>query len=314
MIGYLNRAVPLEEAGDEEFINLVIKIRAFAMNELGLNESKNYTNYVELGRDYLAAIVSASAKDSFLRYEWNFPIVGRMPYKGFFDINDARKERERLEKLNLDVWIRGVDAFSTLGWFRDPLFSYMRNYPPDRLASLIIHELVHSTVFLKGHMNFNEELAEFIGTEGARLFMETHYGIDSKEYKEKLVSAADSRAFLTFIQSLIAELEILYSSDRNIINSEEIIIEKERIIKNAKERFNSEYETLFTSNNYRGFYEMNINNAYLELFRLYYSPDNFYMDLYERSGRNLTAFINAAKTIKPRRGNPREQLERALFP
>jgi len=310
LLGYLNRAVPLEQADDEEFVRLVTEIRAFAMEELGLAESRNYTRYVQIDRSYLAAVVSASARDSFRRHEWNFPVVGRMPYKGFFNIEDARKERARLEKMDLDVWIRGVDAFSTLGWFRDPLYSYMRDYSPSRLADLIIHELVHATVFIKGQVKFNEELAEFIGTEGARLFIQARYGEDSEEYREMLASAQDSKKYVEFIQGLIAELNALYSNAD--LSREEKLLEKERIINAAKERFDAEYESRFSNNNYRGFLELPVNNAYLELFRLYHDEDNFYEELYERSGRDLTAFIAAAKTIT-KEGSPREQLENALI-
>ena len=308
MLGYLKRAIPLEKIDDDDFTRLVIDIRSFAMNELGLAMSKNYTNYVELDRDYLAAVVSASQRDSFRRHEWYFPVVGRLPYKGFFDVEDARKERAKLDKKDFDIWIRGVDGFSTLGWFKDPLYSYMRDYSPFRLADLIIHELVHSTVFLKGQISFNEELAEFIGSEGARLFIESRYGIDSHEYREIQASETNSRNFVSFIQELIGELEILYSGD---LGREEKLAEKERTIDAAKERFNVEYESRFSNDNYRGFSEMQINNAYLELFRIYYTEDNFYTDLYERSGRDLPAFVAAAKTIK-KKGNPREQLEKAL--
>ena len=310
MLGYLSRAVPLEQTDNIEFIRLVTDIRAFAMEELGLAMSKNYTNFVELDRDYLAAVVSASARDSFRRHDWHFPVVGSMPYKGFFNIEDALKERAKLEKKDLDIWIRRVDGFSTLGWFKDPLYSYMREYSPARLADLIIHELVHATVFIKGQVKFNEELAEFIGSEGARLYMETRYGLDSEEYKRMLISEADSRSFISFVQELIAELDILYSNDN--IDREEKLTEKEKIINAAKERFNAEYNTRFSSNNYRGFVDLPVNNAYLELFRLYYTEDNFFVDLYERSGRNLPAFTAAAKTIT-KKGSPREQLEKALL-
>ena len=309
LFGYLNRAIPLEQADDEEFVRLVTDIRSFAMNELGLAMSKNYTRYVEIDRNYLAAVVSASAKDSFRRHDWSFPIVGKMPYKGFFKTEDAHKERLKLEKKDLDVWVRGVGAFSTLGWFRDPLYSYMSDYSPFRLADMIIHELMHATVFIKGQVKFNEELAEFIGTEGKRLFMEKHYGINSDEYRKMLTDENDNKKFVEFIQELIVELDVLYSSDKT---KDEKLTEKEIIITAAKERFNTEYDSRFSSNDYRYFYELPINNAYLELFRLYYAEDNFMSNLYEKSGKDLVAFINAAKMIK-RKGDPREQLERLLF-
>jgi len=309
MLGYLNRAVPLEQIDDDDFIRMVTDIRSFAIEELGLAMSKNYTSYVELDRDYLAAVVSASSRDSFRRHEWFFPVVGSMPYKGFFDVEDARKERTKLEKKNLDIWIRRVDGFSTLGWFKDPLYSYMRQYSPGRLADLIIHELVHATVFIKGQVQFNEELAEFIGSEGSRLYVETRYGLDSSEYREIFAGETDSRGYVTFIQGLIAELDVIYSGD---LDREEKLAEKERIINAAKARFEAEYESRFSNDDYKGFLELPVNNAYLELFRLYYTEDNFFAGLYERSGRDLGAFISAAKTVTGR-ANPRVQLENALF-
>ena len=309
MLSYLNRAIPLEDVDDADFVRLVTDIRQFAMTELGLAQTRNYTRYVEIDRDYLAAVVSASAKDSFKRYEWDYPVVGRLPYKGFFNIEDARKERDKLEKKDLDVWIRGVDAFSTLGWFMDPLYSYMRNYPPWRLAELIIHEQVHATVFIKGQANFNEEIAQFIGDEGARLYMVSRYGLDSDEYREMLASASNSEAYVSFLQELIAELDALYSGS---ISIEEKLTEKERIITEAQKRFDSEYDNVFSNDNYRSFSQMRVNNAYLDLFRLYHSEENFYEALYERGGRNLSAFIEAAKKIK-KGGSPREQLESALL-
>ncbi|MDR1100171.1 MAG: aminopeptidase, partial [Treponema sp.] len=241
LLGYLGRAVPLETlldgdpadipavsgadepgspaadtSGAEEnrrFVERVQDIRRFALEELGLAATKNYTKYVAIDRNYLAAVVSASAADSFERHEWWFPVVGPMPYKGFFNPADARKERKKLENRGLDVMIRGVDAFSTLGWFQDPLYSYMRAYPPERLADLIIHESLHATVFLKGRAQFNEELAEFVGSEGARLYMESRFGIDSEEYRRMTAAEADSAAFLAFIRELIGELETLYAGD-----------------------------------------------------------------------------------------------------
>jgi predicted aminopeptidase len=312
MLGYLNRAVPLESLADggaemRAFAERVRDIRRFAMEELGLRESRNYTRYVEIDREYLAAVVSACAPDSFTRHEWWFPVVGRVPYKGFFNAADARREREKLEKQGLDVWVRGVDAFSTLGWFRDPLYSYMRDYPPHRLAELLIHEWLHATVFLKGQVPFNEELAEFVGTEGARLYIEKTYGADSGEYRDIAVSDAESAVYVGFIRALIAELEALYHSD---LARDEKLARKEEILRDAQARFTAEYDALFQSDNYRGFAALKLNNAYLELYRLYYQEDTFFRDLYERSGRDLPRFIAAAKTLKGK--DPKTRLAEAL--
>ena len=323
-IGYLSRAIPLDELaskdtpeeaaeGNRLFVNHVEDIRRFAIEVLGLKDSKNYTRYVELDRNYLAAIVSASQMDSFTRHEWWFPVVGRMPYKGFFNIEDARKERTRLERRNLDVWIRGVDAFSTLGWFKDPLFSFMKDYPLIELADLIIHELLHATVFLKNQTQFNEELAAFVGQEGARLYMEIYNareGVDeSLDQEEAEARRADNAFFLAFIQDLIAELEQIYNSQD--LSREEKINKREIIIASAQKNFEENYEDNFQTENYRNFSSMQINNAYLDLYRLYYERSTWFKDLYEKSGSDLKAFIDAAKTLTGRE-NPWIEFETAL--
>jgi predicted aminopeptidase len=318
MLGYLGRAIPLEElekrddgTGEEgiRFVERVRGIRRFAMEELGLRESANYTKYVELDRDYLAAVVSAAARDSFTGYEWWFPVVGKVPYKGFFKVEDARREQDRLEKKDLDVWVRGVDAFSTLGWFKDPLYSYMRNYSDYQLANLLIHELLHATVYLTGQSQFNEELAEFVGTEGARLYIEKKYGRESAEYQAVFEGEADSKAYIAYLRGLITELEEVY---RSAASREEKLARTAEIISLSQERFKRDYDTLFKGPDYQSFAELPVNNAYLELYRLYYEGGDFYRDLYERSGGSLPRFIAAARTLSRREKDPQGALRKAL--
>jgi predicted aminopeptidase len=328
MLGYLGRAVPLEElverevqdagsggdpsAADSEetlrFVERVYEIRRFA-GELGLKESANYTRYVALDRDYLAAVVSAAARDSFTTYEWWFPVVGKVPYKGFFNVDGARRERDRLQKKDLDVWVRGVDGFSTLGWFKDPLYSYMRGYSDYQLANLLIHELLHATVYIKGQSQFNEELAEFVGTEGARLYIEKKYGGESPEYQVVFDAETDSKVYVGYLRGLIAELEELY---RSSASREDKLARKAEIIALSQERFRRDYDTLFKSQDYRGFAELPVNNAYLELYRLYYEGSGFYRDLYEKTGRDLGRYIAAARTLKSREKDPKRALAAAL--
>ena len=317
MLGYLDSAVPLEKIAEAEgaaeedrlFIEKIHDIRRFASMDLGLRANKNYTKYVELPRDYLAAVVSACAKDSFTRHEWWFPVTGRVPYKGFFNEEEARGEARALQKKDLDVWVRRVDAFSTLGWFSDPLYSYMKNYPVLRLADLIIHEQLHATVFFAGASEFNENLAAFVGSEGARLYMARRYGEDSEEYAAMKNQKADSASYISFLQGLAAELEALYKGPSS---REEKLREKENVIEAAKARFEENYDTLFKSDAFRGFIQLPVNNAYLDLFRLYYAKDSWLEDFYRRSGRDLKKFIAAAKTIKKAGGDYKSQLEKAL--
>jgi predicted aminopeptidase len=315
MLKFLNSAVPLETlAGedapedDKNFVRQVEDIKRFAVEELGLKETKNYSGYVTLDQDYLAAIVSASARDSFTGYQWWFPVVGKVPYKGFFNVEDAKNEARKLQKKDLDVWIRPVDAFSTLGWFRDPLYSFMKNYSVYHLADLIIHESFHATVFLKNNVQLNEELAEFIGKEGSRLYIEKMYGHDAAELKDREAREADSARYVAYIQELIAELKPVYAS---ALAREEKLIKKHEIIAAAQKRFLENYDEMFTSDNYRGFAEMEINNAYLELYNLYYERGGKLKELFAAQGGDIKQFIALTRQLNTK-SDPLTQLEKLI--
>jgi predicted aminopeptidase len=152
-----------------------------------------------------------------------------------------------------------------------------------------------------------------VGAEGARLYMADRFGEDSPEYKEMLDRKLDNAAFVAFVLDLTRELEALYTGDAppDGMSRAEKLAGKEAIIKAAQERFAADYEAMFKSGRYRFFAGMQVNNAYLGLFRLYYEGGDYLRDLYERSGGDLAKFIAAAKTVG-RAKKPRDALERAL--
>lgn len=317
LLDYRHRAVPIDSMIRDEstpedtrkFLERVKEIKRFAVDELGLAENDNYTNYVDINRDYLALVVSATEKDSFKRYEWWFPVVGDVPYKGFFEEKDAREEAAELKKKDLDVWIRKVDAFSTLGYFSDPLYSYMKNYSDYRIAELLIHEQTHATVYLSGESQFNEELANLVGREGARLYLERKYGRESREYRAMEASEADYAAFYAWIRGMIAGLDELY---RKPVPRAEKLAEKEKLIASYKKTYEDEYVSRFRSDGYRWFVRVPVNNAFLSLYQLYDENSAEYRDIFARSGKDLRRLIAAAKTIEGRKGDPKGLLKKAL--
>ena len=161
----------------------VREIRGFAAESLGLRSNGNYTRYRQIDRDHLVDVVSACDAESFTAYLWSYPLLGKLPYKGFYERSDADAEAARLRGQGYDVIVRPVDAFSTLGFTKDPVYSFMKGYSPFELASLIIHEQTHATLFVKGQPEFNEELATFVGNEGAFEWLQAAYGGDSAEYR-----------------------------------------------------------------------------------------------------------------------------------
>lgn len=315
LLSYQSRAEPVEELlakqdldpGTREFLARVQDIRSFATRKLGLSTNSNYTRYVELDQGHLAYVVSAADKVSFTPYEWSFPIVGKVPYKGFFRIEDAKEEAETLRKQELDVWVRTVDAFSTLGYFSDPLYSFMKTYKVHQLAELIIHEQAHATLYLKGQSQFNEDFATFVGREGARLYIRSRFGETSPEYAALEAHEKDQKTFLEEVRRLIRILEDLYATP---LSREEKLKRKAILIQDFQREFLASYDQLFRTEAYKPFGRLPVNNAYLYLYRLYYPENQFFEQLYLNMGQDLPRLIQAAKGIKGKKGDPYSLLER----
>src|SRR5439155_773510 len=153
-----------------ERLELVRAVRTFAAGPLGLRVGQNYATFAELDRDATAYVLSAAHRDRLAPYTWWYPIVGRVPYQGFFDRAAADAAGRRLAARDFDVDVRPAVAFSTLGWFADPLLSTVAQAPPVELADTLIHELFHSTVYVSGDAAFNESAATFAGHRGAIAF------------------------------------------------------------------------------------------------------------------------------------------------
>jgi predicted aminopeptidase len=294
--------------------------RAFALAEFGLKETKNYTSVVKLDADRLATVVQACAELSFTRYLWSYPVVGKMPYRGYFDPKDAQNEVALLKKQGLDVIARPVDAFSTLGWLSDPLFSFMSSYSEADVADLVMHEMTHATIFLKGDRpgveQFNEELATFVGGEGSLIYLASEYGANSPEIAAARNDRADEAAFSAYLMGTAKELEVVYSSS---LNDDEKRKRKAEIIDARAEEYKKEYASLFKGGGYRNFQMDKINNAYIDLYRLYEGESALYRDFYEKiCGSDMRTFIKTISriasdpSVAKGKGDPKAEMRREL--
>jgi predicted aminopeptidase len=160
-------ATPLEAAAK---LRLVLAARAFAADSIQLRTRKSFTTYTHLDRDTLVLVLSGAYPDRLAPYTWWFPIVGRVPYKGFFDFGAARSAEHDLSAKGFDVYLRPSPAFSTLGWFNDPLLSTSLRADTIDLANTVIHELTHNTFYAPGQAVFNESFASFVGARGSAWF------------------------------------------------------------------------------------------------------------------------------------------------
>ena len=151
-------------------LQIVLEARQYARDSIRLRAKESFTTYSPLDRDTLVLVLSAAYRDKLEPYTWWFPIVGRVPYKGYFDFKAARKAADGLRSEGYDVALRPSDAFSTLGWFNDPLLSTSLRRDSLELVNTVIHELTHHTFYAPSSVAFNESFASFGGARGAAAF------------------------------------------------------------------------------------------------------------------------------------------------
>lgn len=299
-IQILNRRQKIEEAiqkgqltsEQKRKLNLILDVRKYAFETLKLKESESYTKYVDLDRDAVAYNLVVCPKDRLDSYTWWFPFVGRVAYLGFFDKEYALKTKKEFEEEGYDAHLRGVSAYSTLGWFDDPVFSTMLSFRDETLANVIIHELTHGTIYRKGDTPFNEGVATFIGNKGALEFLKEKYGARSQPYQGALDAQADDLLFSAFISQWIKKLEAYYASDQS---SEEKVLKREGEFLKIKGDFQKLKPKLKTSS-YFYFDRLPLNNAVFVAFGQYYEDLSLFEKVWEKHHRNLLEAIEFFKT------------------
>jgi len=289
-----------------EFLLRVGDIRSFAMDTLGLKRNNNYKKYLRVDKDYAVDVVTASKDDAFVPYKWWFPVVGSITYKGFFDKTDAEREVSRIKKKGgYDIYMGRADAFSTLGFFSDPIYSFMANYSVYDLASLIIHEQTHATVYVRNQTQLSEEIATFVGDVGGLLYVERRFGAESEEYRAAVLSKEDYATYIGLMRWLHGELTALYGGD---YGRERKLLEKERIFTDFRGRVSSGYDSLFRTPRYAGLKEAKLNNAVIAARMTYNMDMALYYELYDSEGEDLAAVIKKLAALKKVKGEYKEYI------
>ncbi len=289
-------------------IRFVLEVKQYAEERIGLKKTGNYSRYFEVGEKALLYVVSACPKDSLKPYQWKFPLVGKMSYKGFFGLNEARKEREKLERAGFDTCLRQASAYSTLGWFKDPIFSTMLDQKRAIIAQIVIHELTHTTIFIRDHLDFNEQMASFMGDQGAIDFFSERYGKDSPDYHDARTILEDDIVFGEFIDDICTDLRRLYSMD---VSKEKKLELRERVFQEAKEGFRGLKEKLKTPL-YLGFEDEGLNNAVLLSYWQYIGGLELFKELYHCLGQDLGRMNAFLKDVERSGEDPRELVQRRL--
>ena len=300
--GFINfHSVPLEEVLQDEDtapqwrekIHFIEEVKEYGEKTLGLRETKNYTKFFE-AKGPVLYVVTAAEKDRLQLYTWKFPVIGKVTYKSFFTKEAVLKEGQSLEKKGLDTFIQRAGAYSTLGWLKDPIFSSMMEWNHVALANLILHEMVHATVYFKGETDFNEQLATFVGNRGAIDFLIEKYGAGSKEVMEAIHIQEDDLLFSKWVDQVCQQLSTYYAKE---ISRDDKLRGREEIFRSIKEEFR-EIKLQFKTDCYKDFEKKDLNNAVLLAYRRYiHSLENFEA-LYESMGKDLKKVVEFFKRLQ----------------
>ena len=188
----------------------VLEMREFAARELALPDNGSYRSYADLGRPYVVWNVIATPELSLEPEQWCFPVAGCVAYHGYFDRAEALAEAQRLRGRGLDVHVGGVPAYSTLGWFDDPVLNTFVQAPEVEVARLIFHELAHQVVYLPGDTMFNESFATAVEEEGIARWLAGHAAPGERETWERVQGVRSG--FRALVGGYRAEFAALYAS------------------------------------------------------------------------------------------------------
>jgi len=292
----LYHSIPIQEAleeksltpGEQERLRLVARIKAFGEKELGLNQTDNYETVYLLSSRRPVYTVSAAPKDRLRQKTWWFPFVGAIPYLGFFDLEQAREEGKDLMAQDLDVCIGMADAYSTLGWFQDPVTLNLLRGSTENLAETLLHEMTHTTLYLEGQSAFNEGLAVLVGTVGASLFFEHTFGPSHPYTRKARTSIEDERLFASFMDRLMNELESLYGSS---MSYEEKLRRREGLFSASVNAF-KDLSHRFKTERFVRFGERPLNNATILAVGLYHRRFHLFEAALQANGGSIRKLLS----------------------
>jgi predicted aminopeptidase len=265
-------------------LELVLAVRRFAAGDLGLRVGGSYASIARVDQSQIVHVVSAAPRNRLVPYTWWFPIVGDVPYRGYFDKADADALASELEQQGYDTSVRPSVAFSTLGWFDDPLLSTVLRADANRLADTVIHELLHNTIYVAGHAAFNESFATFVGHRGAVAFFAAQG--DTVRAEIAVARWTDALSFSAFLGRFIERLETAYAAGITADARTALFVEAQREFEGQQ----------WLTGEYQGFARRPLNNAVILHDRLYADRLSLFEAAYVASGENLRVTIDTVRS------------------
>jgi predicted aminopeptidase len=303
MVGHLSmmqRAAPIDrlladpatDAQLKDRLERVREIRSFASRELGLPDNRSYTLYADLQRPFVVWNVFATRELSMKLQQWCFPVAGCVSYRGYYDRDEAERFADRLREQGLEVHLGGVPAYSTLGWFNDPVLSTFIRYPDGELARLIFHELAHQVVYVKGDTTFNESFATAVEEAGVQRWLA--HRADPRLEQAYRVHSERRRDFVALLRRHRAELERVYAAS---VSDEE----KRRGKAAVFAALQADYRVLRDSwggfAGYDRWFGQRLTNAHLASVGTYTDLLPSFRAMLEQHGGDMAAFFEAVREL-----------------
>jgi predicted aminopeptidase len=268
----------------------VLAIRDFATEHLSLPRNASYRSYVALDRPYAVWNVVATPELSLSPETWCFPVAGCVAYRGYYREEDAMRFADELEGRGYDVWVAGARAYSTLGWFDDPVLSTMLREPEHRLAGTIFHELAHQRIYVKDDSSFNEAFAVAVEREGLRRWLAAKGGsADAVGYRDEMRQDA---LFLEIVLGARAKLEALYGSNRA---ADAMRAEKARVLEELRADYRRHRGSLGPG--YESWFGHDLNNAKLASIATYHARVPAFERLLAEADGDLELFYERVASL-----------------
>ncbi len=266
----------------------VLAMREFAVASLSLPDNGSYLDYADLGREHVVWNVFATPELSLEPVKSCFPVVGCLSYRGYFEQADAEREAERLRALGHDVFVGGVSAYSTLGWFADPVLNTMLRWSEPRLASVLFHEMAHQKVYLDDDSAFNEAFATAVGDIGVTRWLEANGQAQRlqswREYKARKTD------FIELVNETAGRLRRLYARQADV---QALRAAKKEILEDMRRRYYAMRDGDWAG--YNGYDEWftQVNNARIAAVSTYHEWVPAFLNLLDANGGDLQAFYQA---------------------
>lgn len=267
-------------------------MRAFAVRELALPDTGSYRSYVPLDRDYPLWNVWVTPEFDLKPRQSCFPIIGCVPYRGYYSHDMADEYAARFKNAGDDVMVRGVMAYSTLGFFDDPVTSAMLRLPDERLAGLIFHELAHQVVYLKNNATFNESFARAVEIEGTLRWLKSEN--NEAGLARYRASIARSDAFFTEIKAARTALAQIYASDTTAEQKRE---EKNKIFKSMRDAQQQRTRLDPGWSAYDPWFADGLNNAKLAAVATYFDDAEMFRHMLAELGGDFAAFYKSVMAM-----------------